>query len=69
MPRSTASPGGLARFERARVLQDGVRELEREYDRFEADFLAFFPELMRYAEDGSSMEHEASARLRPTGSG
>jgi acyl carrier protein phosphodiesterase len=57
----------LARFERARVLRDGGRELERDYHGFEADFLAFFPELMRHVEDQPAPGQEAPDRLRPTG--
>jgi len=49
-----AALNGIARrfkrFQRARVLIGAAGELEEHYFRFEQDFLAFFPELMRYVE-------------------
>jgi len=38
------------RLRRENALPGGVAELEAAYDGFEADFLAFMPELQRYAE-------------------
>jgi acyl carrier protein phosphodiesterase len=49
-----AALNGIARrfkrFPRARVLTGGARELEQQYSHFEADFLAFFPELIDFVE-------------------
>ena len=39
------------RFRRETALPGGVAELEAAYPGFEADFLAFMPELQRFAED------------------
>jgi acyl carrier protein phosphodiesterase len=50
-----AALNGIARrfqrFPRAIVLVDAVIELETNYREFEEHFLAFFPELMRYAHE------------------
>ncbi len=52
-----AALNGIARrfqrFARARVLQDAVEELARDYPRFEQHFLAFFPELVRFVDQQS----------------
>jgi acyl carrier protein phosphodiesterase len=47
-----AALNGIARrfrrFPRAQVLTTAIEELERDYARFEAHFLAFFPELQQF---------------------
>ncbi len=40
----------LARYPRAAVLRDATEELDREYGRIESDFLAFFPQLVVWAD-------------------
>lgn len=42
------------RLRRGEMLAGGGEELHRNYERFEADFLTFFPELIRYSTRGSS---------------
>jgi acyl carrier protein phosphodiesterase len=42
------------RLRRGEMLANGGEELRRNYERFEADFLMFFPELIRYSTRSSS---------------
>lgn len=51
----------FTRFARAPVLADGVQELLQNYASLESDFLAFFPELQRYA--GEEMRQQLAAAL------
>jgi acyl carrier protein phosphodiesterase len=52
-----AALNGIARrfkrFPRAQQLTQAIQELEQNYSRFEAHFLAFFPELRRYVQAGA----------------
>jgi acyl carrier protein phosphodiesterase len=50
----------LARFPRAAVLRDGVQELTQNRAALENDFLAFFPELRRYAADETRQQLAAA---------
>jgi acyl carrier protein phosphodiesterase len=55
----------FTRFARAPVLAGGVQELLQNYTTLESDFLAFFPELHRYAAEETRRQLGAALDVRP----
>jgi len=55
----------FTRFARAPLLADGVQELLQNYAALEDDFLAFFPELQRYAADETRRQLAAALDANP----
>jgi len=55
----------FTRFARAPVLADGVQELLKNYATLEQDFLAFFPDLQRYAAEETDRQFAAVPVMKP----